>query len=265
MDSTQYLGLLIFVLCIGFILILRSMFKLNSSLKNQLSALTAERSNLQQMVHAQEVDIATARQVIAKLEATIVELNTEIQSLKRFSHIRDTDQELDRLLAEIVKTETDAKERISKLLADANKQATEITDKAQIYAETLKRETSADAKSKREKMQTAVDEANVQAAAIISKAKQNAEDIAGDAYRALREADRLEAVIEALKNTVKGYGDAHLKPTFGLLDELAEMYAFKDAGQELKRARERTKLMVTSERAAECDYVEKHRAVTAHE
>lgn len=263
MENAQYSVLIIIGLCIGFVLILRAMFKWNSKLTKQVAALTAERNELQQVIQEQVASANQARQIISELETRNEQLAAEIQSLSRFSHIRDTNLELERLTAIISRNDEEAKDRVRKLIADANREAGLITEKANIYAETLKRETNADAKAKREKLQAAIDEANTQAAAIISKAQQNAEDIAGDAYRALKEADRLEAVIEALKNTVKGYGDAHLKPTYGLLDELAEMYAFKDAGQELKRARERTKLMVTSERAAACDYVEKHRAETA--
>ncbi|MGE8398295.1 MAG: DUF4041 domain-containing protein, partial [Comamonas sp.] len=48
-----------------------------------------------------------------------------------------------------------------------------------------------------------------------------------------------------------------------MLDELAETYAFDDAGKQLKQARERTQLMVESGRAATCEYVEASRRTTA--
>lgn len=263
MDKMQLLGLIIVGVAIGFVLILREMFKWNSALKQKVESLTAEQEELKQVIDDREASLATSRDLITELEQLVEKINNENNSLRRFIHIRDTTQELERLNSLIAKNEAEAKDKIRNILADANSEAADITEKARIYAETLKRETNADVKAKRERLQSALDDANSQAAAIINQAQQNAENIAGDAYRALREADRLEQVIEALKNTVKGYGDAHLKPTYGLLDELAEMYAFKDAGQELKRARDRTKLMVTSERAATCDYVEKHRATTA--
>lgn len=263
MDKMQLLGLIIVGVAIGFVLILREMFKWNSALKQKVESLTAEQEELKQVIDDREASLATSRDLITELEQLVEKINNENNSLRRFIHIRDITQELERLNSLIAKNEAEAKDKIRNILADANSEAADITEKARIYAETLKRETNADVKAKRERLQSALDDANSQAAAIINQAQQNAENIAGDAYRALREADRLEQVIEALKNTVKGYGDAHLKPTYGLLDELAEMYAFKDAGQELKRARDRTKLMVTSERAATCDYVEKHRATTA--
>jgi hypothetical protein len=66
-----------------------------------------------------------------------------------------------------------------------------------------------------------------------------------------------------MKNVIEGYGDRYLKPTYSLLDELADAYGFNEAGQQLKQARERSQLMVTHHRAAICDYVEKNRRETA--
>jgi hypothetical protein len=48
-----------------------------------------------------------------------------------------------------------------------------------------------------------------------------------------------------------------------LLDELAEEYGHQEAGEELKRVRERTKLMIQNSTAATCDYVEANRKETA--
>ena len=66
-----------------------------------------------------------------------------------------------------------------------------------------------------------------------------------------------------MKNVIEGYGDRYLKPTYSLLDELADTYGFDEAGQQLKQARQHSKLMVEHNRAATCDYVEKNRRETA--
>jgi len=204
----------------------------------------------------------------------IADLVAEVESLAKFNDIRDTTIELERVKADIERRLNDAERKITAQRAQSIKDAEEIRSKArqeaeqltrtaQIETDTLRRETSADAKSKRERAAEILNEANIQASAIIKKAEEGAEQIAGDAYKALKEADRLKSVIDALKNSVKGYGNDYVKPTYGLLDELAEMYSFQDAGQELKRARERTKLLVSSGRAAACDYVEANRSQTA--
>ena len=204
----------------------------------------------------------------------IADLAAEVESLSKFKDIRDTVAELERINTDIERRLSDADRQITAQRAQSIKDSEEIRSKArheaaemrriaQFETDTLRRETSADAKSKRERAAALLDEANIQASAIIKKAEESAEQIAGDAYKALKEADRLQAVIDALKNSVKGYGNDYVKPTYGLLDELAEMYSFQDAGQELKRARERTKLLVSSGRAAACDYVEAYRSQTA--
>lgn len=52
-------------------------------------------------------------------------------------------------------------------------------------------------------------------------------------------------------------------PSHSVLDDLAQAYSHTEAGQELKKSRERSKLMMEQDRAAKCDYVEKSRRETA--
>ena len=112
-------------------------------------------------------------------------------------------------------------------------------------------------------MRQLIKDSNEQASQIIAAAKDNAERIAGNAYRALKEADSLQATATAMNNIIRGYGDKYLKPTFGLLDELADLYSFDDAGKQLKMARGRTLMLTEDLKAASCDYVEAHRRTTA--
>ncbi|GAB3915403.1 hypothetical protein GCM10028803_61990 [Larkinella knui] len=48
-----------------------------------------------------------------------------------------------------------------------------------------------------------------------------------------------------------------------MLDELADEFGYMQAGMELKKARERTRLMISTRTAATCDYVEAVRSMTA--
>ena len=59
-----------------------------------------------------------------------------------------------------------------------------------------------------------------------------------------------------MKNIIKGYGDEYLIPNHSLLDDLAEEYNHKEAGQELSQVRALIKSMVKNNEVAECDYVE---------
>ena len=83
------------------------------------------------------------------------------------------------------------------------------------------------------------------------------------AFDALRNAERYEQVAKAMKNLIEGYGDQYVIPSRSLLDELASDYGFTEAGEELKNARERSRMLVKGDQAATCDYVETNRRVTA--
>lgn len=105
--------------------------------------------------------------------------------------------------------------------------------------------------------------ATKRAADIIKEAEEEAKRIAGSAYDIAQNADHFTNVVKAMKNVIEGYGDAYLKPTFSLLDELAEEFGFDEAGQKLKEAREKSKMLVMNGDASMCDYVENIRKTTA--
>lgn len=100
---------------------------------------------------------------------------------------------------------------------------------------------------------------------ITNDAKRHAEEIAGGALTAMRDAKLYEQTAQAMKNVIKGYGDQYVIPTAGLLDELAEEFGFAEAGQHLKAAREKVRSMIKQGTAATCDYVEANRRTTAIE
>lgn len=137
-------------------------------------------------------------------------------------------------------------------LRQARGQAKDIRDQAGAKARAL--QTQAD---------VILLEASKEASRIVTIANQRAEEIAGEALAASRNAGDLERTIQALKNTINGYGDQYLIPSYTLLDELADQYGHSEAGIELKKARERTRLMISSRTAATCDYVEFVRSTSA--
>lgn len=93
----------------------------------------------------------------------------------------------------------------------------------------------------------------------MDRAEKKAEEIAGEALKASRMEQQLDKAITAMKNTIKGYGDEYLRPPNSILDELADQYDFKEAGQELKKSREYVRYMIKNNHAADCDYVEVNR------
>ncbi|MCK8496052.1 DUF4041 domain-containing protein [Spirosoma sp. RP8] len=200
---------------------------------------------------------------LSQLNAELNQLNFELNQLSQYRTILDAEQYAQQIRNqaqdESVQILTQARSEAARLryaadeeLRQARSQAREIREQAALKARTL--QTQADG---------LLVDASKEAGRIIAIADQRAEEIAGEALAANRNAAELEKTIQALKNVLNGYGDQYLIPSYTLLDELAEDYAHVEAGTELKKARERTRLMVTNRTAAKCDYVEFVRSTSA--
>ena len=219
------------------------------------------------VIYIQHRKLTQTRQTAEQQAATAVKREAQLQ------------QELD-LLNEY-RVIVDANQYALELRATADADAAQVVAVAQLESERLRltaneelRQARSEAKDIREQanlkaraLQTQADNimlnASKEAKRIVANANQRAEEIAGEALSALRNAADLEKTIQALKNVINGYGDSYLFPSFTLLDELAEEFGFTEAGIELKKARERTRLMMTTRSAAVCDYVENVRKISA--
>lgn len=198
-----------------------------------------------------QFDAANAASIRALTErATAAEQDRD--SLARFKDVRDVALEAERLIVEASST-----------LSQAQKEASDAIEAAKVEASKLAMDASADAKSKRLASEQMLSRASSQAAKVIEDAQLRAKEIAGDALRALEDADKLQAISLAMRNVIEGYGDRYMIPAHSLLDELAEVYSFAEAGKQLKVVREYSKVMVAQGRAATCEYVENNRRVTA--
>ncbi|MFB9847675.1 DUF4041 domain-containing protein [Oceanisphaera arctica] len=150
-----------------------------------------------------------------------------------------------------------------RLVQDALTQASEEAEV--IKSETIRlnaeaREKIKSAKSKAEQIE---EEGRTEANKVIDFAKRRAEEIAGDALEAKGKADLYEATVLAMRNTIDGYKDDYIIPNHAVLDELAEEYSHKEAGEQLKQARKRVRDLVQNGHAGNCDYVEHNRKVYA--
>lgn len=176
------------------------------------------------------------RRARAAADQLIVEAQTRKSAAER---------DAGRLMAE-------AEQRARHLIDDAAERSRDEIQRARLRAEQLGAEAQRQVAAARADANRIIDEANVKA-----------REIAGDAMDALGRVRELERTASALKNVIEGYGDQYLIPTHSLLDELAEEFGFTEAGQELKRARDRVRAMVKSKQTATCDYVEAVRRDTA--
>lgn len=177
-------------------------------------------------------------------------LYSKLKPLEKYSGLLDVQRKAD----EILKEANCHKQKVLDEEIKLRKEATEIISNAKDEANVI-------LKQAREKLDNSISESSQ----IVIQAELRATEIAGSAYEAKRNAELYENTVIAMKNTIKGYGDEYLKPTFSLLDDLAEEFSHTDAGQKLKLARERNVILVKTEKAAKCDYVEASRRKTAIE
>lgn len=218
---------------------LTSKNELISTLQNHIDRLKAYETILDAEDKAKEIIDA------ANIEANsvITQANIEARKMK---------EEAARILKDIEERDNSSEIRANNIIQSAHDDASAIKKEAREKANELKKKADA-----------ILNNATTQANTIIKSAQQKAENIAGSAYKIKEESENLEKTLIALKNTVRGYGDDYIIPTYTLIDQLADDFGYTQAGDELKKARERTKLMVKNNTAAKCDYVEDYRRTTA--
>jgi hypothetical protein len=207
----------------------------------------------------------------------------ELAKLEKIRHIPDLIEKARRTKADIEAKLADAEKRADEILqralaeaqdrggkiraeaeslqADAQEalrvakvQAQHAVEAAQLEAKELASKARKDAKDKREKTEAALVHATNYALEVRQKAERRAEEIAGEAYQAKGKLRDYEALAQALRNRIENYQGVYLIPAAHVLDELAEEYMFDMAGVRLKLARERTKLMLEQGTAATCGY-----------
>jgi hypothetical protein len=217
-------------------------------------------------------------QVKAKLEE---KTNRVSELTEKYSPILDMESHVQQLLDN---SEMQAASNITKaehILAKATEEANELLNSSQHKAEQLVREAelqvdtinidskelNSQANQKlrdaKEKALNITEQAHKEASLIIEQATMQAQEIAGDAFEAKQKADSYESAIKAMKNTIEGYKDDYIIPNHSVLDDLAEEFSFKEAGEQLKHSRKLVRDMVKQGHAGDCDYVEAHRKLYA--
>lgn len=148
--------------------------------------------------------------------------------------------------------------------------AEQIVSEAMAEADTIVEEAKETRTEARQYLQTSKDKAaSIESAAraeadkVISFAEAQAKEIAGNAYEAKAKADSYESAIRAMRNTIDGCKDDYIIPNHSVLDDLAEEFGHKEAGEELKAARKRVRDMVKDGYAGTCDYAEANRRMYA--
>ena len=203
-------------------------------------------------------ELETSRDaVIAEARASARRIADEIQTRKRMA------EEEAKAVRDSLEAERAGLDRERKTMAKAaREELREERQKTKEVREKLtadRQQLSIDRASMESMWKSRLDELEAQRAAVIEAAKAEARLIAGDAIDAKRNAERYSETATAMRNLIEGYGDQYIKPAAGMLDDLAEEFGHKEAGRELKAARDMTRRLINQSLAASCDYAEASR------
>ena len=187
------------------------------------------------------------------------QLAGQVADLSKYQGILDIQGEIAAIRQQIENEKAVAERFVEELIRAGKSQAAEQEE----YLKAAKAELRKMQKDAEANQEALLGRASAESSRIIEAANRKAEEIAGDAYRSLRETEHLKATIKAMENAINGYGDEYLVPNHAALDDLADEYTHKQAGLDLKTARTRTRQMVTTGTAATCDYAEAGRKETA--
>ncbi len=206
-----------------------------------------------------ESKISELNETILDLESSNKKKDIKLSVLNKYEGILDVEKKCSDMINAATIEANLIRERYEFILSVAQLEAKKIKD------ESLQEKKKIDSqiKTKKSEYEDIISISMSQSKEIINDAHKKAEEIAGDAYKALKNYDKMKNKIKALKNVIDGYGNEYIVPSSGILDDLAEDFSFTDAGQELKKAREKTKVIVKNGLAADCDYVENNRKSTA--
>lgn len=211
----------------------------------KIAALTSENNQL-------KTDLSKLQTDKMNLSRKLAEVLQHNDALRKYQDIIDVKVECEYLLQKAQRDSLKLKTKAELELTDAQDQAREMRRNVKELTEKKSRE-----------IELLYENAVNEAMRIVENAEMKAESIGGDAYRSLREADQIAERIKAMKNVIKGYGNEYLIPTYTLLDELAEDFSHKEAGENLKKLRQNNKLMIISRQAGICDYMDEQRRSTA--
>ena len=206
-----------------------------------------------------ESKISELNETILDLESSNKKKDIKLSELNKYEGILDVEKKCSDMINAATIEANLIRERYEFILSVAQLEAKKIKD------ESLQEKKKIDSqiKAKKSEYEDIISISMSQSKEIINDAHKKAEEIAGDAYKALKNYDKMKNKIKALKNVIDGYGNEYIVPSSGILDDLAEDFSYTDAGQELKKAREKTKVIVKNGLAADCDYVENNRKSTA--
>ncbi|MFU0885898.1 DUF4041 domain-containing protein [Kluyvera sichuanensis] len=243
------------------------LFKKSKKHKEEMDVLVSSNQLLGSQLGKAEEQLAQAIREHAELEGKAAPLwqyeelhNAVLDADKKIKTAESVAQsKIDEAQIKAAKAINEAHRQADLTISNANSEAVAIAQDAR-DARLKAKERLDTANSKADEL---ISNANDNAMKIVADAEVRAKEIAGSAYEAKEFAETYQAVAKSMKNKIEGYGDEWIVPNRSVLDELAENYEFSDAGKELQKARELTKSLIKTSKAASCEYVEPNRRNTA--
>lgn len=219
-----------------------------SQLKNEASNHLSDKKSLNDKIQRLRAELSNLQIDKRSTDEKNTQLKNHNDALIKYQDIINVQVECEYLLKRAEKDSLKMKERAQLELENAQFQAKESRRATKELAEKRTRE-----------VELLYENAVRESKRIIDVAEDKALTIGGDAYRSLREADEIANRIRAMKNVIEGYGNEYIIPSYTLLDELAEEFSHKEAGENLKKLRQNNKLMITSRQAGICEYMDEYR------
>lgn len=236
-----------------------------ATLESEAAVLAPLREIRDGLDHVTHLRAESEREILQLRSTAHDDIQREAEAAQKHAseHLAAAQATATRLLAE-------ARAEVARVLAEASQAAGRLKRHATDEADRSREEATRSREAAKERVRVAneeaqrvVGDAQTRARAIVAAAEQKAQETAGAAIEAMRDADRWAQTVKAMKNLAEGYGDRYVVATHSFLDGLANDFGFAEAGQELRRARELSRVLVKEGRAGTCDYVEASRRDTA--
>ncbi|WP_280541704.1 DUF4041 domain-containing protein [Chromohalobacter sp. 11-W] len=189
-------------------------------------------------------------------QAELETFRQSVEHLWQYQDVHEAHQQARELRQQAEAVREDAKRHSASLEAKAQQDADDVRQQAKDEKQQLLQEARTQSKEIREKAENIMANADSRATEIVAEARRQAEETAGDALKAVENAKLYEQTAKAMRNVIEGYHDDYIVPNTSLLDDLAEDFSHKDAGERLKQARKHSRDMAKNGRAGDCDYKE---------
>lgn len=186
----------------------------------------------------------------------ISHIHSSVEHLWQYEEVHDASEKARELVSQAEESGHKTRRRAAEIELQAQQAADQLRQEAEQEKQRILSEGRAQGREAREKAEAVMAHADDQARQIINDARRQAEETAGNALKAVEDAKLYEQTAKAMRNIIEGYHDDYIVPNASLLDDLAEDFSHKDAGEKLKQARKHSRDMAKNGRAGDCDYKE---------